>query len=172
MASISAGSVWSRLPSASHQFLRANRVAPACESGWLDGLKVGDVLLTINGTSVTKYSDLDSMHWKGWKSREAPVPQVVRNRAELSITLPTFAADDLETDHVVYALDAVAQKPPHAVRLRVSSLPSNVFISAVTIGSPAALYSRSNLFVAHINKKPTTDLDSFVDALTRIGRDE
>ncbi|OIW24948.1 hypothetical protein CONLIGDRAFT_636074 [Coniochaeta ligniaria NRRL 30616] len=48
----------------------------------------------------------------------------MRNGAELSIMLPTFADDNLETDRVVYALGAVVQKPPHAV----SSLPSNVFI--------------------------------------------
>ncbi|KAH8906441.1 trypsin-like serine protease [Coniochaeta sp. PMI_546] len=156
-------------PSASHQFLQVDTQTSFWNVGESNRLQVGDILLTINDRFVTSFSDLDHMYWKG---QETPVALVVRDGVELSIALQTFAAEEVEIDHIVYVLGAVVQKPPHTVRRRLSNIPSDVYISSAVDGSPADLYGKTNVFITHVNDKSTPDLVSFVDAMTRIGPEE
>ncbi|KAK4240378.1 trypsin-like cysteine/serine peptidase domain-containing protein [Achaetomium macrosporum] len=124
----------------------------------------GDVLLTLNGKIITKISDLDVMY-----SNEVLDAVIVRDCQELSLKLPTVAADDVETDHAVSFCGAIFHRPHHAVRQQISKLFSEVYVSARTRGSPAYQYGLAPTnFITHVNGKPTPDLESFLKAVVAI----
>ncbi|KAK3307619.1 trypsin-like cysteine/serine peptidase domain-containing protein [Chaetomium strumarium] len=124
----------------------------------------GDVLLTLNGKIITKISDLDVMY-----SNDELDAVIVRNCQELSLKLPTVAADDVETDHAVSFCGAIIHRPHHAVRQQISKLFSEVYVSARTRGSPAYQYGLAPTnFITHVNGKPTPDLESFLKAVVTI----
>jgi S1-C subfamily serine protease len=123
-----------------------------------------DVLLTINGKTITKISDLDIMY-----SHDELDVVIVRDCQEMSIKLPTVAADDVETDRAISFCGAILHRPHHAVRQQISKLFSEVYVSARTRGSPAYQYGLAPTnFITHVNGKPTPDLESFLAAVVKI----
>ncbi|KAL2137230.1 hypothetical protein VTI74DRAFT_6441 [Chaetomium olivicolor] len=124
----------------------------------------GDVLLTLNGKIITKISDLDVMY-----SHEELDAVIVRNCQEISLKLPTVAADDVETDRAVSFCGAIFHRPHHAVRQQISKLFSEVYVSARTRGSPAYQYGLAPTnFITHVNGKPTPDLEAFLAEVIKI----
>jgi S1-C subfamily serine protease len=128
------------------------------------GLLEGDVLLSLNGKIITKISELDIMY-----SHDVLDALIVRDCQEVSLKLPTVAADDVETDRAVSFCGAVLHRPHHAVRQQISKLFSEVYVSARTRGSPAYQYGLAPTnFITHVNGKPTPDLESFLAAVVQI----
>lgn len=124
----------------------------------------GDVLLTLNGKLITRISELDIMY-----SNDFLDATIVRDCKELSIKLPTVAADDVETDRSISFCGAIIHRPHHAVRQQISKLFSEVYVSARTRGSPAYQYGLAPTnFITHVNSTPTPDLESFLAAVTKI----
>ena len=129
-----------------------------------DALLEGDILLTLNGNLITRISELDIMY-----SHEVLEAVIVRNCKELTLTLSTVAADDVETDRAVSFCGAILHRPHHAVRQQISKLYSEVYVSARTRGSPAYQYGLAPTnFITHVNNKPTPDLESFLAAVVDI----
>jgi S1-C subfamily serine protease len=129
-----------------------------------DALLEGDILLTLNGNLITRISELDIMY-----SHEVLEAVIVRNCEELTLTLSTVAADDVETDRAVSFCGAILHRPHHAVRQQISKLYSEVYVSARTRGSPAYQYGLAPTnFITHVNNKPTPDLESFLAAVVDI----
>ena len=76
---------------------------------------------------------------------------------------------DLETIRAVIFCDAVLQKPHHAVRQQISSLHSEIYVSAQRRGSPAHQYGlAATNFITHVNGIETPDLDAFVREVSTI----
>ncbi|KAL1868752.1 hypothetical protein VTK73DRAFT_3559 [Phialemonium thermophilum] len=124
----------------------------------------GDILLTLNGKIITKISELDVMY-----SHEVLDAVIVRDCEEISLKLPTVAADDVETDRAVSFCGAILHRPHHAVRQQISKLFSEVYVSARTRGSPAYQYGLAPTnFITHVNGKPTPDMASFLAAVVAI----
>ncbi|KAI6379963.1 hypothetical protein MCOR25_001861 [Pyricularia grisea] len=124
----------------------------------------GDILLTLNGKLITRISELDIMY-----SHEFLDAVIVRETKELTLKLPTVAADDVETDHAVSFCGAIFHRPHQAVRQQISKLYSEVYVSARTRGSPSYQYGLAPTnFITHVNGKPTPDLKTFLAAVTAI----
>jgi pro-apoptotic serine protease NMA111 len=123
-----------------------------------------DIILMLNGRLITRISELDVMY-----SHDFLDAVIVRDCEELSLKLPTVAADDVETDRAISFCGAVLHRPHHAVRQQISKLFSEVYVSARTRGSPAYQYGLAPTnFVTHVNGTPTPDLGAFVAAVVKI----
>lgn len=148
-----------------HQlFMVTKRTFERNEQEGSGALLEGDVLLTINGKTITKISDLDIMY-----SHDELDVAIVRDCQELRLRLPTVAADDVETDRAISFCGAILHRPHHAVRQQISKLFSEVYVSARTRGSPAYQYGLAPTnFITHVNGKPTPDLESFLAAVVEI----
>ena len=124
----------------------------------------GDILLTLNGKIITKVSELDVMY-----SHEVLDAVIVRDCQEIEMKVGTVLADDVETDHAIWFCGAILHRPHHAVRQQISKLPSEVYVSARTRGSPAYQYGLAPTnFITHVNGMPTKDLDSFLATVREI----
>ncbi|KAI2464537.1 Pro-apoptotic serine protease NMA111 [Annulohypoxylon bovei var. microspora] len=124
----------------------------------------GDVILTLNDKIITRVSELDVMY-----SHEVLDAVIVRESKEMRLQVPTSPADDLETNHAISFCGAVLHVPHLAVRQQISKLPSEVYVSARSRGSPAKHYGLAPTnFITHVNGKPTPDLKSFLDTVVKI----
>ncbi|KAL1957563.1 hypothetical protein VTO42DRAFT_5790 [Malbranchea cinnamomea] len=127
-------------------------------------LEEGDVILTLNGKLVTRVSDFEVMY-----DQEVLDALVVRHGKEMRIQVRTVPTEDLETDRVLSFCGAMLQKPHHAVRQQISKLHSEVYVSAMSRGSPAYHYGLSPTnFITAVNDVPTPDLDSFIAQVSLI----
>ncbi|KAI0199237.1 Pro-apoptotic serine protease NMA111 [Astrocystis sublimbata] len=124
----------------------------------------GDVILTLNGKIITRVSELDVMY-----DNEVLDAVIVRENQEMQLEVPTVPADNVETDHAISFCGALVHVPHLAVRQQISKLHSEVYVSARSRGSPSYQYGLAPTnFITHINGKPTPDLKSFLEAVTKI----
>ncbi|KAK0627087.1 hypothetical protein B0T14DRAFT_535080 [Immersiella caudata] len=129
-----------------------------------DELLEGDIPLYLGDKVISKISDLDVMY-----SQEVLDVTVIRHGQEVRLELSTIAADDLETDRVVLFCGATLQAPHHAVQQLIGPLPSEVYVSDYTPGSPADQYGlKDATFITHVNDEPTPNLDFFAAAHVEI----
>lgn len=143
-----------------HQLLMVRKV----DSGHDDGLKEGDVLLTLNGKIITRAPHLDVMY-----NNDSLDAVVVRKREQLSISVPTVPTEDLETDRLVMCCGMTLHRPHQAVRQQISKIHSNVYISSRARGSPCTMYGVSATnFITQVNNIPTPDLDAFLTEIKKI----
>ncbi|KAJ4294754.1 hypothetical protein N0V88_004988 [Collariella sp. IMI 366227] len=151
-------------PSHHQLFMVAKRTFERDEKEDSSTLREGDVLLTLNGNVITRISDLDVMY-----ANEELDAVIVRGCEQISLRLPTVAADDVETDRAVSFCGAVFQRPHHAVRQQISKLHSEVYVSARTRGSPSYQYGLAPTnFITHVNGVETPDLESFLAEVIKI----
>jgi S1-C subfamily serine protease len=127
-------------------------------------LQEGDILLEINGESVTTKRDLDVPD----DCTNATV-KLIRNRNELTVRVPTVATDDLKTDRVVYWCGLAVHRPHHAVLQQIKKLPSEVYIVHCARGSPGDQYGvTSTFFITDVNEQPTPTLENFWEVISTI----
>lgn len=144
-----------------HQLFCVNRVA----SGAASSLKEGDIILAVNGKTVTQTMDLDL------SDDTATLVDVtlVRNRQEISVKVPTVSANDLLTDRVITWCGIVMHAPHHAVRQQLKKTPSDVYVTESIRGSPANMYNiASTYFITHVNGQATPTLDKFFEVVKSI----
>lgn len=153
----------SRVNTAHHQVFMVTK--RTFERGETKGaLLEGDILLTLNGKLITRISELDVMY-----DNEFLDAVVVRESKELQIRASTVEANDVETDTAVSFCGAILHRPHHAVRQQISQLFSEVYVSARTRGSPSYQYNLAPTnFILSVNDSPTPDLESFLQAVTKI----
>ncbi|KAG0635129.1 trypsin-like cysteine/serine peptidase domain-containing protein [Tuber brumale] len=143
-----------------HQLFMVRKV----ECGHSQTLEEGDVILSINGKVMTRITELDVMY-----DHEYLDMVVVRNCEEMTLRVPTVPTDDLETDRAVIFCGAVLHRPHHAVRQQISTLHSEIYVSARTRGSPAYQYQLvPTNFIVGVNGVKTSDLDSFLHEVSKI----
>ena len=88
---------------------------------------------------------------------------VLREGEEMAMTVPTTQLYSFETNHIVFWAGATLQTPILAVRETMRSIPSNVYISSITYGSPANQYGvASEMFVTEVDGKSISSLDDFL----------
>ncbi|EED11727.1 PDZ domain-containing protein C23G3.12C, putative [Talaromyces stipitatus ATCC 10500] len=151
-------------PSRQQLFIVGNLGRPLSFAHEDDDLRVGDVILTLNEKLITGVSDLDIMY-----DNEVLDAVIVRNEQEMHVKVHTVPTKDIETDRAVVFCGAVLQKPHLAVRQQISKLPSEIYVSARSRGSPAHQYELSPAnFITAVNLVPTDDLDSFVQEVKKI----
>jgi S1-C subfamily serine protease len=117
-----------------HRLLMVRKV----DSGHRNGLKEGDILLTLNGKLVTRSPDLDVRHNQNFLEAV-----IVRKGEEKTINVPTVATQDLATDCLIHFCGATLHRPHQAVRQQITRIHSEVYISSRAYGSPAEQYGVS-----------------------------
>ncbi|KAJ1978381.1 hypothetical protein H4R35_001935 [Dimargaris xerosporica] len=94
---------------------------------------------------------------------------ILRERRILNVTVPTTVVTehgDATPDRVVVWSGAVVQEPFKAVCQQSKTLPSRVYITARTKGSPAYMYDLvPTTWITQINDFPTPDLEAFIQAI-------
>ncbi|KAL1888566.1 hypothetical protein Cpir12675_006130 [Ceratocystis pirilliformis] len=128
------------------------------------GLHEGDILLTLNDKLITRVAELDIMY-----SNDMLMARVVRRNKELELKLTTAKTDDVETHRALWFCGAIIHRPHQAVRQQISRLPSEVYVSARSRGSPSYQYGLAPTnFITHVNRTETKTLDAFLDAVREI----
>ncbi|KAI8814260.1 hypothetical protein BJ742DRAFT_672031 [Cladochytrium replicatum] len=125
-------------------------------------LKDLDLILSIDNSTITRVQELDL------NDSTAPMVhmKVIRNKEILTVDVPTTEMSGQGTDRVVFWAGALIQAPHKAVLQQSKKLPSHVYISGRSKGSPAYMYGiTSTQFITHINGKATHTLDEFVKAV-------
>lgn len=124
----------------------------------------GDIILTLNGNIITRVSELDVMY-----SHEILDAVIVRESNEMQLQVPTSPIDNVETTHAISFCGAVLHVPHLAVRQQISKLPSEVYVSARSRGSPAYQYGLAPTnFITHVNGEPTPDLKAFLESVVKV----
>lgn len=120
-------------------------------------LKVGDVVLSMNGQLVTRMSDLTPI-----KESDSVDMIVLRNGKEVQATVPLSHFSDYETTRVIGWQGALIQRPYKAVLEQVRNVPEGVYVSCTLYGSPASNVLRPGVWIVEVNGRPVHDLDSFL----------
>lgn len=117
------------------QLLMVRKVDP----GHTGGLQEADILLTLGGKLVTRFSDLDVLY-----DNESLNAVIIREGEEKAIDISTVPVEKLETRRVVKSFGAVLQSPHQTVRRQMNDdIHSKVYISSYVDGSPANMYKVS-----------------------------
>lgn len=146
------------------KFLSVERVAAAKLNQTPNPLKIGDILLSVNGSIVKTMRDLKIMY-----NKPSLDFKIIRLKKEMDITVPTVETTSLNTSHVVFWCGAILQAPHHGVRQLMEKIPSEVYVTRKNSGGPAHQYGIvTNSFITHVNDKETKNLESFMDAITDI----
>jgi pro-apoptotic serine protease NMA111 len=124
-------------------------------------LQAGDLLLTIDGVTVTRFRDVE---------RAAQKPHlrltVWRNGAELPLDLDTVALNGRDVDRLVMWAGATLQAPHRALAAQRGLKPEGVFVAYYLYGSPASRFGLTPLRrIVAVDGQPTPDLDSFLAAV-------
>ncbi|KKA30706.1 hypothetical protein TD95_004191 [Thielaviopsis punctulata] len=149
-----------------HQLFMVNKcwLAQNANLTETEALQEGDILLTLNDKLITRVAELDVMY-----SHDVLLARVIRQRKEMELQLKTTRTDDVETDRALWFCGAIIHRPHHAVRQQISRLPSDVYVSARSRGSPAYQYGLAPTnFITHVNRRETKTLDVFLDAVREI----
>ncbi|ROT36173.1 PDZ domain-containing protein [Sodiomyces alkalinus F11] len=155
---------------AAHRFFSVRRImhlgtTHASEDG--DGLREGDILLTLEDKPVTRVEQLDIAYRK-----ETLSFVVSRGGREVRVDVRTVPHDDdggMETSHVVVLCGAVLQRPYQAVRQEIKNLPSEVYVASQNFGTPASVYGLNGMsFITHVNDVLTPNLDVLLEVARTI----
>ncbi|KAJ1902161.1 hypothetical protein LPJ66_000250 [Kickxella alabastrina] len=141
------------------QLLMISRVA--CGSMCSDVLEPLDVILELNGNTATQNEDF--YHISGLSAVNLIV---LRNKKVIEVIARTDRDYGTDTQRIIQWAGAILHEPHLAVRQQCRKLPSRVYVSYNTYGSPAYTADLApTSFVTHVGDVATPDLNSFVAAL-------
>ncbi|KAJ1340528.1 hypothetical protein BSLG_004622 [Batrachochytrium salamandrivorans] len=127
----------------------------------------GDILLAVNGTPATQFSDITDKH-----DQSQLELTLLRNGAETTLSVPLSLMQVSGTEHVIGWAGAVFQMPHKAVYQQLSKVPRGVLCSVVYDGSPSQLYALHPLtWVTEVNGVPVPDLDAFLVQISLVKAD-
>ncbi|KAF9291576.1 hypothetical protein BGZ88_006818 [Linnemannia elongata] len=122
-----------------------------------------DLILSINGKVITRMYELDVQY----DATELDIV-VLRKKAEVKLTVPTEPISGQGTNRLVIWAGAMMHEPHKAVLQQSKTLPSRVYVSARSKGSPSYMYGMvPTMWITHINGTPTPDLDSLLIAVKK-----
>ncbi|KAF9931437.1 hypothetical protein BGZ67_005303 [Mortierella alpina] len=122
-----------------------------------------DLILSINGKVITRMYELDIQY----EASELEMV-VLRKKNEVRVSVPTEAVDGHGTSRLVIWAGAMMHEPHKAVLQQSKTLPSRVYVSARSKGSPSYMYGMvPTMWVTHINGTPTPDLDALLKAVKK-----
>ncbi|KAI8853479.1 hypothetical protein BC829DRAFT_424639 [Chytridium lagenaria] len=130
-------------------------------------LKEGDVILAVDGKPATTFDDV---------MRHSDLPSltltILRDKAELTITVPQSTFQASGTAHIVGWSGAIFQMPPKPIYQQLKTVPKGVLCSVVYDGSPSQLYQLQPLsWVTEVNGVSVETLDDFLTAVRAIPSD-
>ena len=122
-------------------------------------LQQGDLLLAVNGNTVTSFRDVE----RAVVDQEKVDVTVWRGAGERILEVPTTALTGLDVDRVVQWAGATLHAPHRAMSAQRGVVPVGVYVAFFSYGSPATRY---RLFpgrrIVEVDGQPTPDLDAFL----------
>ncbi|KAG0083211.1 hypothetical protein BGZ92_010989 [Podila epicladia] len=125
-------------------------------------LKVGDIVLELEGKVATGMKDLERT-----RNVESVQMTVLREGKEITMHVPTVAMLGTDTNRIVAWAGALIQMPYKAVLEQVSNVPQGVYVSCTLYGSPASTALRPGVWITEVDGVPIANLDEFLDAVHR-----
>ncbi|CAM0138046.1 hypothetical protein VKS41_001267 [Umbelopsis sp. WA50703] len=147
-----------------HQLFLVRRMEAGSASAQV--LKELDLVLAINGETITRMSQLDVQY-----DADVLKMTILRQKKEITLDVPTseIGEDGGATKRVVFWAGSALHEPHKAVLQQSKSLPSKIYVSARAKGSPAYQYGLvPTTWITHVNSKPTPDLDAFLEAVRQV----
>jgi S1-C subfamily serine protease len=133
-------------------------------------LQNGDLLLAVNGKTVSKFQQVDD-ETQGKEEVEVTVIRQEADCAELTVTVKLHRLPGFGTDRVVQWSGMQLQGPHWAVS-NLGYMPpggGGVYCSRWCYGSPAHKYGlRATIWVVEVNGEPVADLDAFVATVDKL----
>lgn len=140
------------------KFLNVVRVSAPLRDEAASPLQFADIVLSVNGKSVTCMRDLSPMY-----THEELKFQIVRDMKVMDIVVPTVDSSILNTTRILAWCGALIQEPHHGVRQLMQKIPSRVYVARKSAGGPVAQYGiLTSVFITHVNDQETKDLEDFV----------
>jgi S1-C subfamily serine protease len=128
-------------------------------------LRVGDLLLSVDGEAVNSFRGLEHATQK-----ESVEVVYLRGGVEQMASVGTVALDGVDIDRALLWAGALLQAPHRELAVQRGLNGGGVYVAYYNFGSPA---SRGGLLagrrIGALNGIPTPDLDSFVAAVRAIG---
>lgn len=120
-----------RVNGAQHRFFSVRRVTREVK----EYIRHGDVLLSINGKLIQRYTDFDALEDT---EKETAELLIVRDGKEMVVDFPLKLATDVSTNRVTCILGMVFQRPYTDIRYITQHFPSDfIFTCAVSHFSPS-----------------------------------
>ncbi|ODV79443.1 Pro-apoptotic serine protease NMA111 [Suhomyces tanzawaensis NRRL Y-17324] len=145
------------------KFLAVDRVAVPIHKH-VNPLKIGDIILSVNGEIVKTMRDFKVMY-----TQEKLNFKVIRQKKELELVVPTVDTKSINTSHIIFWAGAILQIPHFGVRQIMENIPSQVYVTRKSAGGPATQYGiATNSFITHVNDVETKELQTFMDVVKDI----
>ncbi|KAJ2557487.1 hypothetical protein EV175_001314 [Coemansia sp. RSA 1933] len=138
-----------------------------CQSKCSGVLKPLDVLLCINGSLVTQLAQIDQLV----HGSDALTLTVLQGKMVRDVVVATDEDRGVDTQRLVHWAGAIVHEPHMAVGQQCRTLPSRVYVSYNTYGSPAYTAEIApTSFITHLGDVETPDVDAFVAAVHGLRR--
>jgi S1-C subfamily serine protease len=146
---------------AKRQVLSVTRLVGGSSAAKL--LQPGDMLLAIDGKTVTEFRDVE----RAVAKREVVEATIWRANSELSLAVETAALSGKDLDRVVLWAGATLQAPHRAMSVQRGIAPNGVYVAYFSYGSPASRYGLvPGRRIVEVDGQPTPDLDAFLKQVT------
>ena len=124
-------------------------------------LEEGDILLSIDGRRILRMADVDAA-----VNKPQVTVVVLRDRARVSIRMPTVELDGRGTTRVALWGGLVLHEPHRSVAAQRGLRPQGLYVSLYHYGSPAQRYGvYATWRITEVDGVPTPDLDAFFAAV-------
>ncbi|KAJ1911203.1 hypothetical protein H4219_006010 [Mycoemilia scoparia] len=129
---------------------------PESEAGKL--FKSGDILLDIDGQFIKKITDVAILP----DDKKEVEITLLREGEEITMKVPTTPLYGMEGTRIVCWAGATFQSAFLAVREQLRTIPSDIYVSSTSYGSPSSRYDiKPNSFVIEVDGTPVKTLDDF-----------
>jgi S1-C subfamily serine protease len=132
-------------------------------SGAARAFKQGDLVLAINGETVTKFREVE----RAVVDKERVKVTVWRGDSERTLDVQTAALSGNDVDRLVLWAGATLQAPHRAMSAQRGIAPEGVYVGYFSYGSPATRYGLyPGRRIVEVDGVPTPNLDAFLGAVT------
>ena len=124
-------------------------------------LREGDLLLAINGETVTSFEAVEA-------ASEAKTVKltILRDREPIELDLPSKEIDGRGTERALLWAGALLQSPHLALSAQHNLPRRGVYVARFRYGSPANRYGlRATRRIVQVDGEPVRDLDAFIEAV-------
>lgn len=151
------------------QFLYVPTVSIGSDNNPSCSLDPGDILLTANDKLITRIRDIDNAVKDLDKDEEFIKFKVVREKKVLDLDVKLTRTKSFITDRVVFWSGCALQNAHHGVRQVINNLPSEIYCTTISNGSPGRFYAVGiTNFITHVNEIPVQTLEEFLEVVKKV----
>ncbi len=162
LSQVRADTIFAKDPSR-REVLEIRRVAAGMPANL--ALRDGDLLLDVDGEPMLRVRDLEA-----FTSQDSVNLHVLRDGAELDLTVDTAPTDGRGTDRIVSWAGLIVHAPHLEVGTQQQVEPTGVYSAWLWFGSPGATYGlRPTRRIVEVNGTVIPDLNTFVSVVKGLG---